>query len=96
MIRKEYDLFLDESCDFNDANPNRPRPQELSLVGGLLAVKDVMTNGYALSLLPKPIHCCDGYKKWYLDVLDTSSQNDCRFVIFENKERLKAKGKLLA
>lgn len=89
MIRKEYDLFLDESGDFNDTNPNRPRPQELSLVGGLLAVKDVVTNEFALSLLPKPVHCCDGYKKWYLDVLDTLSQNGCRFVIFENKERLK-------
>lgn len=39
MSVKRLDLYIDESGDFNDARPDRPMPQELSMVGGFYAIQ---------------------------------------------------------
>lgn len=89
MAKVAFDLYLDESGSFNDEYVDQSKPTETSLVGGLLVPAGMMTDQYSLSLLPAPVHCRDGYKKEYLDVLETLKKKKARYVIFENKERLK-------
>ena len=89
MSRASFDLYLDESGSFNDEFVDQSKPTETSLVGGLLVPSGMMTEGYSLELLPYHVHCCQEYKKHYLDVLEALREKKARFVIFENKERLK-------
>ena len=89
MSKTAFDLYLDESGSFNDEFVDQSKPTETSLVGGLLVPGGMMTEDYSLSLLPHHVHCCQDYKKYYLDVLETLKKEKARFVIFENKERLK-------
>lgn len=89
MSKAAFDLFLDESGSFNDEYVDQTKPTETSLVGGLLVPAGLMSEDYSLSLLPYHVHCCHEYKKYYLDVLDKLKKKKARFVIFENKERIK-------
>ena len=89
MSKAAFDLYLDESGSFNDEYVDQSKPTETSLVGGLLVPAGMMTEDYSQQLLPYHVHCCLEYKKYYLDVLETLKKQKARFVIFENKERLK-------
>ena len=89
MSKTSFDLYLDESGSFNDEFVDQSKPTETSLVGGLLVPADMMTEDYSRELLPYHVHCCQEYKKYYLNVLETLREKKGRFVIFENKERLK-------
>ena len=81
-----YSLYLDESGSFeaDDRQVNR----SCSLVGGLLCESSYLTDRKVKELLPEPVHCCEGYKKEYLSVLEQLHRDGCRFVVFENRERL--------
>ena len=84
-----YELYLDESGSFNDAESAPFAIQEASLVGGVLVVSGMLQPEYIAAQLPHAVHCCQRYQKFYLDVLEQLRADGARFVIFENKERLK-------
>lgn len=89
MSVKRLDLYIDESGDFNDARPDRPMPQELSMVGGLLCDPAWLTKNRMDSMLPNRVHAKDGYDKRYLNVLEDLLKASCQFVVFENTERIR-------
>lgn len=82
------DLYIDESGDFNDARPDRPKPTELSMVGGILCDPAKLTKGRISAMFPKAVHCQSGYKKSYIKLLEDLKQEGHRFVVFENTEQI--------
>ncbi len=88
MARKNFDLFIDESGDFNDAAGKDKPYQSMSLVGGILVEQGKLTNALVTSLLPEPVHCCKNYEKRFLDVLEEMRQAGAKFIIFQNKEQI--------
>lgn len=89
MSKRLFDLFLDESGCFEDERVDTSRPTEVSLVGGLLIDHGLLTDELIRELLPQRIHCCEQYKKSYLDALQKVLEHGGRLVVFENRERLK-------
>lgn len=88
MGQKKYDLFIDESGDFNDAAGQGKPFRSMSLVGGILVEQGQLTNELVMKLLPEPVHCCESYEKRYLDVLDEMRQAEAKFIIFQNREQI--------
>lgn len=86
---KKFNLYIDESGDFNDTRPNRPKPDELSMVGGILSGVDALTNAKLAKMFPYNVHCKDGYNKSYLQILETLVSEGARLIVFENTECLK-------
>ncbi len=90
MLTEKWDLFLDESGEFKDGklksglNP--------SLVGGLLCRSGAVSEKAAAALFDNcESHVTEEFeerRKDYFRILRSLRQEDCRFVIFENTERL--------
>lgn len=89
MDKVHFELYLDESGNFEDEIIDPKKPMETSLVGGILVPAGKLTEERTLELLPEHVHCRDDYRKEYLDVLDTLIAEGMHFVIFENTERIK-------
>ncbi len=87
---KKFNLYLDESGDFNDTNPNRPFPEDLSLVGGMLVDPDIVSEYEIRNLFPQRVHCSErGFKDIYLARMEELKKKSQRIIIFENSERIK-------
>ena len=90
MAERILEFYIDESGSFMDDAPEKMQhPEEMSLVGGILYNPAKLTDALITELLPHKVHCCGGYKKYYIDVLEKVYNDGARFVIFENKERIK-------
>lgn len=88
MSKVRFDLYLDESGDFEDDRKNRDK--EPSLVGGLLIpsakVNDIYLNGF----VPESIHAMEYYDKaLFFRILQKLIADGGQFVIFNNEERIK-------
>lgn len=82
-----YKLYLDESGEFCDSTVDFNSVP--SLVGGILAT-DVSINDPVFDQIPKYSHASEGYdKSLFFSVLQRLKESKIRFVIFENKERIK-------
>lgn len=90
MSKKVLQFYIDESGSFMDDAPEKMKhPEEMSLVGGYLFDPTRIPYSYIEKLLPYKVHCCQEYKKYYINALETAFSDGARFVIFENKERIK-------
>lgn len=90
MLAKHFEFYIDESGSFMDDIPEKMQhPEEMSLVGGYLYDPAIITNDYITAILPHKVHCCQEYKKYYIDALEKVYLDGGRFVVFENKERIK-------
>ena len=89
MNTLRFDLYLDESGDFDDQNRNTiARGFEPSLVGGLLC-KSTMVTPALLRQIPEQLHATELYDKpLFFKLLDTMKKNGGQFIIFENTERI--------
>ena len=87
---KQFELYLDESGNFEHDNLiDADRPNETSLVGGLLIETGKLSNKAVMEMIPEHVHCCEHYRKGYIGVLENLVQRDGRLVVFENKERIR-------
>ncbi|MBQ9007901.1 MAG: hypothetical protein IJ088_01040 [Clostridia bacterium] len=87
---RTFHLYLDESGDFNDTRPDRPYPDDLYLVGGMLVDPDIVTNEMLRKMFPFKVHCStNGFRNDYLTHMESLVNQGQRIIIFENTERLK-------
>ncbi len=85
-----FEIYLDESGDFNDTNPNRQHPEDLSLVGGILVNPALMPISRLRQMYPHKVHCSEkGFDTKYIEQMEIFKNEGHRFIIFENSERLK-------
>lgn len=90
MKERNLEFYIDESGNFiDDAPENAHYPEEMSLVGGILYDPIHLNDAHVAELLPEKVHCCEEYKKIYINVLEKLYSEGSRFIIFENKERIK-------
>ena len=86
----KFELYLDESGDFNDTRPNKPHPEDLSLVGGILIDPSLVSIQRLMQIYPNKVHCSEkGFNTTYIEQMETFKNEGHRFIIFENSERLK-------
>ena len=90
MKERKLEFYIDESGSFVDDVPEKMQhPEEMSLVGGYLYDPACITDAYINTLLPHKVHCCQEYQKSYIDALEKVYSHGGRFVVFENKERVR-------
>lgn len=84
-----YDLYIDESGDFEDqSSHNRKNGTAPSLVGGLLCPSPAINQKF-LDSIPEHIHATESYlKEEYFTLLRNMKIIGGKFVIFENTERI--------
>ena len=89
MAKIWYDLYLDESGDFDQNDLNRKK--EVSFVGGLLIPHEEATNTFLNNLpLQAQEHATEEYRKEaYFSILDSLKQHRGHFVLFQNPERIR-------
>lgn len=86
-MRKQFELWLDESGDFEDEKKEGWNP---SLVGGVLVEKGNITEESAREMIGRDyIHYTDEAGSENMKLLEKIKEANGRFVIFENKERVK-------
>ncbi len=87
MSKVSFDLYLDESGDFeNDAVNKNHAP---SLVGGLLMPTSTASDDYFERLIPNKTHAMETYdKERFFSILNQLLADGGQFVIFSNEERL--------
>ena len=88
-FQKQFELYLDESGDFNEGTPGHTVRQEPSMVGGILCRPGWMKTDRLNKLFRGKIHACSGYQKRFLDILQDAKNAGCSFVVFENTERIR-------
>lgn len=89
MAIKQFELYLDESGDFNEGKAGHSIFDEPSMVGGLLCDPAYMTKERIDQTFKSKVHACSDYKKSYLSLLKTIRDAGCVFVVFENAERIR-------
>ena len=89
MAIKQFELYLDESGDFNEEKEGHDTSAPVSLVGGLLSDPVYMTTDRINSSFKGKVHACSGYSKSYLNLLKTLHDDGCAFVVFENTEKIR-------
>ena len=86
---REFELYLDESGDFNEGKEGHEYTEELSMVSGLLCDPAVITRERINATFPHGVHACNKYSKSYLHVLQELRRDGCAFVVFENQEQIR-------
>lgn len=87
MENMKYDLYLDESGNFEE--DDRKKKKTPSLVGGILCPSHVMTQRKIDSLITKPIHASEGYdKEHYFSIIGSLLKLGGKIILFENPERV--------
>ena len=87
MESRKYELYLDESGNFED-DDLKPGYTP-SFVGGILCYSQVMTQKVIDRLISVPIHAMDTYRKEeFLGIIEKLKGFGGRIVLFENNERV--------
>ncbi len=87
MDTKQFDLFLDESGNFDSDDFSKNRNP--SLVGGVLCPTPVMTPSTINRLINHTIHANEAYdKERFFGIIDSLLNLGGRIVLFENNERV--------
>ncbi|MBQ3763008.1 MAG: DUF3800 domain-containing protein [Clostridia bacterium] len=87
MDNKQFDLYLDESGNFDSDDFSKNRNP--SLVGGVLCPTPVMTPSTINRLIDHTIHANKAYdKERFFGIIDSLLNLGGRIVIFENNERV--------
>ena len=90
MGLKYLELYLDESGDFNEGKENHSPSETPSMVGGLLCSSGWMTQERIREdFHGQRSHACSKYKSSYLPLLQKAKDDGCRFVVFENTEKIR-------
>ncbi|MFD2215301.1 hypothetical protein [Metabacillus endolithicus] len=88
----EFQLFLDESGDFENDN-NKPENWRPSLIGGLLIEKDTISQDVAKVLVKRTtgkdkVHCKDETGTTVINILKELEKFKHEVIIFENTEKI--------
>lgn len=85
---KYFELWLDESGDFENDEQKVKKGFNCSFVGGILVEKGAITNNDINLLLRDDFfHCCEkNDKSEQFEIFKKITGYDCRFVVFSNKE----------
>lgn len=88
-MRTTWELYLDESGEFNDTNLSKYK--NVSLVGGYLCTHNQLVK-YVLPGVPDKYHGKDNDFSQKREMLNTVMvpihENGIRYVVFENKEKI--------
>ena len=88
MDSKRYELYLDESGDFEDRDLRKGWTP--SFVGGILCPSEVISQDKIDELIKKPIHAMEAYdKEQFLGIIESLLLMGGRIVLFENNERVR-------
>ena len=88
MSAMKYDLYIDESGDFE--KESKFSSSSPSLVGGLLIPSNVIDDSYLNALLSGSVHAMEEYdKEKFFTILERLRSDKGHFLIFQNEERLK-------
>lgn len=89
-MKARFELYLDESGDFNDIFPGKPYPEDRSLVGGMLVNPDRVKKERLKRMYPGKVHCSEkGFDSTYITQMETLKAEGNQIIIFENSEMLK-------
>ena len=85
---KYFELWLDESGDFEKDAEKIKKGFNCSFVGGILAEKGAITNNDINLLIQNDFfHCCENNEKTeQFEIFKKITALNCRFVIFNNTE----------
>lgn len=89
MEEKQYDLYLDESGNFEDTNLKKGWTP--SFAGGILCPSRAMTRETIDRLISGSIHATENYdehKEQYFGIIESLKKLGGRIVLFENNEKV--------